>query len=226
MEVRPIGGLCNRLRVIGSRLAAARAVGKTLTVWWVPHIACPCRFDDLFEGPADLIVRDGEMGPAIVETTCMDLRDSPVSSWASVVLELKPLPPIQARIDAMLEKLGTDFTAVHIRRTDHNTRYEEDVAYATFARGQPGRVFAATDNPRSMATLKMALRDRLLYEGNFGVVGIRLTPVATAVVDLWVAARAIAFKGTYYSSFSDWIEMMRSVYGLPAGDLSKIESAN
>jgi hypothetical protein len=225
MEVRPIGGLCNRLRVIGSRLVAARATRQTLTVWWFVHPACPTLFGDLFEAPpADLIVRDGEVGPRDVETTCSVLAGSDEAVWGPVILEaLRPLPAIQARIDGLLALAGPDFTAVHIRRTDHNARYEEDSVYADFAAATPDvKVYVSADNPRSIATVKRALGDRVIYGAGFRQAGIRLTGVADAVVDIWVAGKAARFKGTFYSSFSDWIEMMRRCAGLAAGDLRKI----
>jgi len=229
MQVMPIGGLCNRLRVIGSRMVAARAAAQTLTVWWPIHPACPALFSDLFEKPpADLIIRDGEVAPPAIETTCYVLPGIASALWGPVILAaLRPLPIIQNRIDTLLAELGTEFTAVHIRRTDHNIRYAEDACYAVFAAAaEKGKVFAAADNPRSIATLKRSLGDRLIYGGEFAVVGIRLTAVADAVVDLWVAGRAARFKGTYWSSFSEWIEMMRTVYGCGiAGDLSKIEGS-
>ena len=227
MEVRPIGGLCNRLRVIGSRLVAARAAGVALTVWWIPHPACPALFRDVFETPAasDLIVRDGEMGGNGVETTCSVLAGADEDVWGPVILTaLRPLPAIQGRIDSLLGLLGPSFVAVHIRRTDHNSRYEEDATYLEFAKRAmgEGKVYISADNPRSIATLKRDLGDRLVYGGNFARAGIRLTTVADAVTDLWVSARAAQFKGTYYSSFSEWIDMMRRSAGLSAGDLRKI----
>ena len=226
MQVRPIGGLCNRLRVIGSRLALARAAGKILSVWWWSSPDCPAVYRDLFmEPPADLIVYENVPCPQGVEATCYDDRSAPVSSWAPVAMEIfRPVPSIQTRIDAALAHLGPDFVAVHIRRTDHNDRYNEDAIYAEFAQRFSGNVYAAADNPRSIVTLKKALGSRLQYNGAFSKTGIRLTAIADAVIDLWVSAAATQFRGTYYSSFSDWIEMMRQVRGLPAGDLSKIDS--
>lgn len=225
MLVRPIGGLCNRLRVIGSRLAVARAAGKTLTVWWWTTPDCAAAYRDLFtEPPADLIVNENVPCPPGIEATCYVDRSITVSEWAPVAIAtFRPAPAIQARIDSCLERLGPDFVAVHIRRTDHNERYDEDSIYAEFAYRFTGNVYAAADNPRSIVTLKKSLGDRLHYNGAFAKTGIRLTAIADAVVDLWVAAKAAQFRGTYYSSFSDWIEMMRQASGLPAGDLSKID---
>jgi hypothetical protein len=225
MSVQPIGGLCNRLRVIVSYLLVARAQRKKLTVYWVPHQACPALFRDLFVMPVatDLIVKEIAEVPWGTTTTCYRHPEAPPErEWIPTVMEvLVPLPAIQGRIDILLGRMGPEFTAVHIRRTDHNSNYDKDVEYATFCGSGEGPVYAAADNPRSLATLKRSLVDRLVYGGKFAATGIRLTAVADAVVDLWVCARSTRFKGTYYSSFSDWIEMMRHGLGSgEAGDLS------
>jgi hypothetical protein len=227
MNVIPIGGLCNRLRVIGSYLSVARSLNKTLTVWWNTTVDCPARFSDLFcTPPTDLIMVEDKDRPRDVEKTCIVYPDSTEDTWSSIAIEvLRPLPAIQARIDAILARLGPEFSAVHIRRTDHNARYDEDAVYVAFAAAAANPCFCAADNPRSVVTLKRALGDRLVYGGSFRVTGIRMTGLADALVDLWVSSHATRFRGTYYSSFSDWIEMMRRSRDLPVGDISKIEGA-
>jgi hypothetical protein len=224
--VQPIGGLCNRLRVIISYLLVARSQRKKLVVFWVPHAACLALFKELFVIPVatDLEIREPALGPPGGTTvTCYRHPDAPPESeWIPTVMEvLVPLVPLQARIDELLGVLGSDFTAVHIRRTDHNSNYDKDADYVTFGAAGSGKVFAATDNIQSMVTLRRGLGDRLVYGGKFAKAGIRMTAVNDAVVDLWTSARASRFKGTYYSSFSDWIEMMRMGLGSgPVGDLS------
>jgi hypothetical protein len=225
MFVQPIGGLCNRLRVIISYLLVARSRQERLIVYWMPHEACPALFRDLFERTAtsDLLIKEPALGPRDTTTvTCYRHPEAPPESeWLPTVMEvLVPLPALQVRIDELLAALGPDFTALHIRRTDHNSNYDKDADYVTFCGGE-GKVFAATDNIQSMVTLKKGLGDRLVYGGKFAKAGIRMTAVSDAVVDLWTCARAARFKGTYYSSFSDWIEMMRVGMGSgSAGDLS------
>lgn len=227
IHVQPIGGLCNRLRVIGSYLGAARRAGVPLHVWWIPHSACPTTFAELFEMPiaVDCIMHDTAIGPAQKIVTCYVCPDISENDWAGLVLEsFRPVAAIRERIAAVLEELGTGFTAVHIRRTDHNSNYDQDQAFVDFAGAGSGAVFVAADNPRSIATLKKAMGDRVFYAVRFAQRGIRLSSVADAVVDLWVAGRAARFKGTYWSSFSEWIELLRGIYGSGAtGDLAPID---
>lgn len=221
MHLVPIGGLCNRLRAIMSHAVVAWRAGETLYVYWYPHMACPVRFDELFEPIAPVVVyEDGRMPPAGFIQTCGVHAGVQESDWPLHLLQ--PVAPIRTRIDELRARLGSTYIAVHIRRTDHNQNYAQDVVYAEWAERCMGSVYAAADNPMSLATLKRRLGDRMIYQGRFGQKGLRLTAVGDAVVDLWVSAGAAAFRGTYYSSFSDWIETMRRAAGLPAGDLSKV----
>ena len=206
--VQPFGGLCNRLHVIVSHLLVARGRQEKLVVFWSPQAACPALFRDLIVMPiaTDLEIREPAVGPT--ETTTLTWHKHPESppeaEWITTAMEvLVPLPAIQLRINKLLGSLGTDFTALHIRQTEH----DNDVDYVTFAGSS--KVFAATDNIQSMLTLKRGLGDRLVYGCKFTKAGNRTAAVKDVVVDLWVCARAARFKGSCYSSFSDWIEMMR-----------------
>jgi hypothetical protein len=234
MHLIPIGGLCNRLRTIFSHLEWCRTTGngEILNVYWYIDPACFILFSSLFqlEGLKEVGLVIHEPGlpqrpPAMPNTiirTCSVHRDVPLAAWGALAVRLlQPVSVIQGRIDAILTNIQGDFTALHIRRTDHNSNYDQDAVFVEYA-GLEGPVYAATDNPRSMVTLKKALGSRLHYNGRFAQSGIRLTEVADAVVDLWVCATATRFRGTYYSSFSDWIEMMRSLRGATPGDLTKI----
>ena len=223
MHLVPIGGLCNRLRAIMSHAVAAWRRGDALEVYWYPHVACPARFAELFEplgDPRVIIYEDGRMPPAGYIQTCGVHTGVAETEWPLQLL--RPVAAIRERIDALRARLGSTYVAVHIRRTDHNQNYAQDVVYAEWAVKGAGPVYAAADNPMSLATLKRRLGDRLVYQGRFGQTGLRLTAVGDAVVDLWACAGATAFRGTYYSSFSDWIETMRRTAGLAPGDLTKI----
>ena len=47
--IQPIGGLCNRMRAIGSAMILAEKRGEKVTVFWkvAPELGCP--FEELFE---------------------------------------------------------------------------------------------------------------------------------------------------------------------------------
>jgi hypothetical protein len=215
----PIGGLCNRLRAIISHYSVCERDDLPLHVYWYPNSACPATFSQLFDVtrlPPRFILHDGTDRPPLNHIqTCYShysVSDKQISTLASTILF--PTPAIQGKIDSLLAALGSVFTALHIRRTDHNTNYHEDAEYVRFASAGTERVYVAADNPMSVATVKKALGERVVWGSKYtrkSTDSIRLTDVEDAVVDLWVCSQASRFRGTFYSSFSEWIEGMRSV---------------
>ncbi len=47
--IKPVGGLCNRLRVIVSSLILAEYTGRGCQLFWMPKSSCNCLYTDLFE---------------------------------------------------------------------------------------------------------------------------------------------------------------------------------
>ncbi|WP_146138142.1 hypothetical protein [Chamaesiphon polymorphus] len=52
--IKPIGGLCNRLRAIDSAIAVAKENHSSVHVIWPMNDLLNCRFEDLFELPASI----------------------------------------------------------------------------------------------------------------------------------------------------------------------------
>ena len=151
---------------------------------------------------------------------------------------LHPRPRLQARIDELLLLLrrnsstqcalplcennasGT-FTSVHLRRTDLNADYSQDARVADWAlsgsKALPGEpIFVAADNALSLGIFKswVSAHDkerRVVTSGSrYGhFSALRLTSIEDAVVDLWVSSFSRRFRGTWDSSFSNFIESMR-----------------
>lgn len=234
IEIAVKGGLCNRLRAILGYIVEAQRNKCTLVVWWVPSAVCNCLWSDLFEDSNLFVLQEGRnltypqhLTP--VHNRPPHIKDSEIGSVIAATCILRT--NLQERVCALLDQLGTDFVALHIRRTDHNDSYEDDEAYADFScTCHPERsIFLATDNPRTYKTIQertssvtkmisgatfsdndsgmrcTPLQDARVHVWRFG----RATTVEDAVVDLWTAARSSSFAGTYYSSFSVWIEILR-----------------
>ena len=246
-------GLGNRMRSIVTYLAAARYMGCHLSVFWTGAYEgennAVVLFGDLFELPAapDLHVMSciGESAGACYAIE-PGLRNMPRNAahtfhihpqthrifplLGPLALQIfRPLPPIRARIEALLAKLGPSFTALHLRRTDKNTDYADDAALAAWTMAFPGeKVYAAVDNALSLANLKAALEPgRVVAQENFVVVmagpekrksktSTRHTTLADAIVDMWTASYAAHFHGTRTSSYSVLIQIMRTARD-PAG---------
>ena len=160
---------------------------------------------------------------------------------------LQPVQAISNRIEDILVRLTknhtTDFTALHIRRTDLNKRYESDVLFADYAFNimmsneirNSQLIYPATDNRISMATVTNALKKGTVIVGgtydnkpvkkslrrkeHMPPLGHRHTPLSDAIVDIWVCQRARWFQGTLHSSFSGFINLLRDYNGYVQGNL-------
>lgn len=221
MRLHAVGGLCNRLRAVLSY----RALHRDLEVLWRPdEYVSGVRFEDVFdplEGVRFLSVAAGwdveDYAPA---------KDAP-EDWEKSYGDLVPVGFLGQRIADTIEGLrGTgslDYTAIHVRRTDHaaavafrGEALDPLGAYLDFA--GPGPLYLATDNRETQTWFRA---HRLVY-----VSAVlrgeqaqdlhdhrRNGTLADAVVDLYVCSMASRFMGTRDSSFTDTIHALRRLYG-------------
>jgi hypothetical protein len=121
----------------------------------------------------------------------------------------KPLPHIQAKIDAIKVQLGGSYISVHLRRTDMNQNFADDLGAIEWAKQYDLPVYVASDNEASLNTMKEYLGDRVHSHSTYiHPNALRHTSMEDAVVDLWVCFDAVHFHGTQGSSFSDLIKTM------------------
>ena len=148
--------------------------------------------------------------------------------------QLKPRKELREAIAQRIQDCGPCFAALHVRRTDFQALFGEttastDADFDAFVQAQldrkldgggpPTRIFLATDDESYQRRLASQLGDRLCALTSIDPASRRPTPVATAVIDLFVAAAApCGFKGTRWSSFSDPIHLLRRGSGLARPD--------
>jgi hypothetical protein len=72
IEVEPMAGLANRMRVIDSAYWLARDLNRDLLVTWTPYKGLNCTFSALFKEPEDFTVRE-RRGDIFHETRLFDL---------------------------------------------------------------------------------------------------------------------------------------------------------
>lgn len=219
LPVTPYGGLANRLRVIFSYYWHATENGKGLQVHWsLNHHVSHARWSDVFE-PIEGIqfVTQGKGKGA---RTCKPLSWKTSPQWTPLYKHLKLIPKHQNKLNQTLAKLGQDFIAVHVRKTDLPYATSNDIFYQ-FIDALPvsSLVYVATDNSDT-------LREFILKYGHERVIQIaefrkhgntktshRNTSLADAAIDLFVCAAASHFKGTHGSSFTEAIGTLRTIYG-------------
>lgn len=220
MRVVPIGGLGNRLRTILSWRAVH---GPITAVWCRSDAVCHGRWEDAFEPLEGVTFEDGGdvhaheyKGPHDVMScgVCPGLEGT---DWCKAYLELA-----SARgLERVLSEVGylDEYAAVHARRTDHVeharthghfTTNEELLAW--HCRTGNGPLYLATDCPNTRNWFR-ARQDRVLTNGAQleSVSGYEVRPgkLADAVIDLFMCARATRFMGSWFSSFSETVEILR-----------------
>lgn len=217
MILRPIGGLCNRLRAL---LSWPRPV---TIAWSVDADVAWSHFLDVFE-PIP--------GISFAPASGWDVESwspypaAPLSWWRSAYRELVPTGPILRHTRALIGTAAYD--AIHVRRLDHlsnpgNIRdgvsFDED-RFEYFVRTSHRPIYIAADNFVTQQKYLRLANDRGFVGARVAVESRekaahddhrRYTDLHDAVLDLWVCSSAVTFVGSPGSSFSDTINVLRSI---------------
>jgi hypothetical protein len=226
--VVPMGGLANRIRSI---LSWRSSHGPIEVLWARSTGVCRARFLDVLE-PLEGVtfgdIGDGPAqdykGPCDVAPTC-SLAPDAKPGWTESYMELRPLPPIQARIDAIKKTIGSPYYAIHARRTDHVTHAarfghfttnDELAKWIGIRRMLP--LYVATDCPDTLHWFRQRFDTRCNVEPK-AVDGYdkRAQSLEDAVIDLWMCVGAREFRGSWFSSFSETIDVLRCGGRYPGG---------
>jgi hypothetical protein len=240
-RVVPIGGLGNRIRSILSHRAAH---GEIEVLWARSDAVCRGRWEDVFEPLSGVTFSDiGEIhahdykGPH--DAMYEQIASGEPEGWTRCYAELVPSVDVMVRVAdvyATLKRpmdppthLGPpNYYAVHARRGDHTehaklfghcTTNEELLWWCTKRISDfPYTVFLATDCPDTQEWFRARLPHFVRRTLVQGVSGYEQRPgtLAEAVVDMWVCTHSIAFKGSWMSSYSETIELIRHD-GVPRG---------
>jgi hypothetical protein len=150
---------------------------------------------------------------------------------------LAPLPAIRAAVSSCVAACGGRFVAVHMRRTDHVQMFGDRTPDASFFafldRHAHLPILLATDNAETQELMARRYGHRVRALGPIEPLPQlggqaapdsagteRHTTLERAVADLFICVEAEAFMGTYMSSFSDAIALLRRAGGR---DVSKDE---
>ncbi len=205
IRVKPTGGLCNYLRVALSYLQKARSERKQLEVIWEVTPACNGFFEDIFLPLPGMVVKKWTTKKLDYEG-CYACGD-----FSSCASELRLQEKLRRRAIELIEQLGGDFYAVHLRRTDLGASTEFDREIYQFIKEADRPVYLATDNRVTQDELlggdevgRVVVNKKI----SSGASGLRHTSLSDAAVDLFVCASANYFKGTPGSSFSEFIMVL------------------
>lgn len=216
-DIVPIGGLCNRLRVIASGLQWAGSEG--LRVHWYVSEEMNANYTDVFETPN---------GVKLVETKGVPLFDRLALSkripffgknwqitcenWLKVLdfSFVKPTSEMQAIVDSRCAEFPNKVVGVHIRRTDNAESIRLSPSSA-FVREMKRAVdddgieafFVASDSDEEKRMLRKEFGDNRIITNEHVASRSDENGLKDAVVDLLMLSRTNKIIGSGWSSFSE-----------------------
>lgn len=217
LKIHPIGGLCNRLRVVFSFYKIAKQQNKTLHVIWIIGNDCIGYFLDHFE-PIDGIIFEYNNTYVNIEYHGCE----PHPNYPPSYEPLKLLPHLSEKINNRIYLLKHNYIALHIRRTDHTDLAKSQNAYTTdddffnfINKYNHKNLYIATDNKdtydmfvsRYPNLIKFSYHNQVTNQLNH----FRQTTLEDSIIDLYMCVYAAKFKGSGWSSYSEMIDVLRSV---------------
>ena len=129
---------------------------------------------------------------------------------------------IRKKIKSIIQnKLNNKYIAIHIRRTDHFQNLNKipnlakniihDREYNIFIKDNPDyKCYIATDCPNTQKKFKNLHKDKIVfYEEISKSKDLRKTSFENAIIDLYICICSNKFKGSFYSSYSKFINLNR-----------------
>ena len=211
LVVKPIGGLCNKLRVIFSYYKKAINENKKLIIIWIADRDCPGFFLNYFKPIENIIFVTNSNNLKIDFLTCEPIKNFYTNDMYS---KLKLLPHIENKIKNNINLLENNYIAVHIRRTDNleSIKKSPDSVFIKFIEENKScNLYLATDNLETQQNFIKKYSNKIkvinLIKGKINP--IRNTNLESAIIDLYMCIYSSKFLGSYYSSFTDFINLQK-----------------
>lgn len=222
ITILPKAGLCNRLRFLFSfkYKMIQENINKKLVVIWPVNIQCNGFLWDVIK-PLDncwalknnnrnFKISASSCGPISLYKNCNYLKN----------IEFKPRDRIYDRIIQLINLMSNKYIALHIRRTDltGHLKYKKmqhletkDQSFIDFIKkNKQYKVYIATDNKETQIKFKKLFPKRVIFNKEIiKINGHRRTSLEDAIIDIFMCALSNKFQGTFYSSFSEFIQLMR-----------------
>jgi len=221
--IKPRAGLCNRLRFMFSFIKKLQDNNEfdntNLTVLWEPDNECPYFYLDMMcPIPNVKFVKYGKKVAKIDYSSCGPVGGYKDINYISNV-KFSPNLAILNKIKKIINTLENNYIAIHVRRTDHiglaksKNRFTTDKEFVHFIEVNKNKrnIFLATDCLKTQQKFKKLYPKKTKYINfiNENKKGKRKTSFETAIIDMFVCAFALKFKGSDYSSYSDFINLIR-----------------
>ena len=235
--IQPSGGLCNRLRYIFSFMNKFKLYeqsnDKKLIIIWINDQYCPGFIHCFFQK-----IKNIEFVINYSKQNIMTLDRSITFYFNINYLEKIPLflnENIFKKIRKIInKKLHNRYIAIHIRRTDlqenlnkspkRKQRIITDEQYIKFIKDSNIKnIYLATDNIKSQRKFMNLYKDRLIvYKEIKEIKDIRKTNIEHALIDLFICGCSNKFRGSYFSSYSNFIRLMQKICEKYKDPISKL----
>jgi hypothetical protein len=216
-------GLCNRLQLLSEYKHLSDIENKNIEMFWVKSVQCKALFEDLFQPIPNInftYLRQGRRSvrpPNTAQKLNLFPHDEEIKQKNHLIF--RPVDDIMETIEDTKVRIGEDYMACHIRRTDittiqkkYNIEPPSDEYFEDFIKSHPDRkIYLATDSLETQNKFIEKFGDRIYYSNIPSGNGssrwpIRTTPVQEAVVDLFLCIGSVDFLGTACSTFSMFID--------------------
>jgi hypothetical protein len=218
--VRPMGGLCNKLRVIFSYWEHAKLNNKNVIVIWEVSDECPGFFLDYFEPVNGINFITNNNGLDLkIDYTGFGWHPDFIPYKKFLYADLKLKSNLMNRVTEKLKILG-EFIAIQVRRTDHqemairNNKFTSDEEFCKFIDNNPSyNLFITADNKNSFDYFKNLYTDKVKIDfPKDDPTKLRHTSLEDSIVDMFVCINSKYFKKSGYSSFGGTIDQLRNYH--------------
>ena len=213
--IKPVGGLCNKLRVVFSYYLLAKYKNEILIVIWIKCNECPGYFLDYFEPIDGVIFTNNTQNLKIDYNGCEINKNYPPK-----YKELKLLPSLFQKIQHKKKLFNNNYIAVHIRRTDHavlaqkNNSFTTDDDFMNFIEEENNNnsmnLYIATDNKETYNKFADKYKNMVKLSYHPTINGLRKTTLENSIIDLYMCVYSNQFMGSGWSSFSKTIVALKN----------------
>ncbi len=220
--IAPTGGLCNYLRVLFSFKRACERDNKHLICIWRITSACPGYFLDYFEPVPGVTFLHNNIKNYKINYEGFDWHPDFHDRDGFNYADLKLIPSVQEKVNLIVSNLNNNFSAMHIRRTDHIglaksvNLFMPDELFINYCKTNSDKyIYIATDNQITQQKFITLFPNQIKYYNLISnnrklLSALRQTTLEHTIIDIFVCAHSTNFMGTAYSSLSELIHILRN----------------
>ena len=238
--IKPNGGLCNRLRFILSFIRKLIDENKfhkyKLIIIWKLNNYCTGYIDCFFQNIKNVeFVSKYHQKPDLSSSDIVEKYIN-INYLEKIPLFLKTRFFYKIR-KIIMKKLKNNYISIHIRRTDLQKILENnenvknkivsDEEYIEFINKfkKEKYIYLATDNLETQKKFQKLYKDRLIVFKNISEKkDIRKTDIKHSIIDLFICGCSKKFKGSYYSSYTSFIYLLKNLCRENKDPVAKLEN--